>query len=86
MLNNYIFGIYLHLHDFKKEKFLMSYRHLRFDGRNKFFCLGTRQPCKDNGLVAQRELDGNGGPCRLREILAEQYEQRQDVSSAQRSD
>lgn len=49
-------------------------------------CSGTRQPGKDDGLVTQRKLDGDGGPLGIRQVLAEQHEQRQDVSGPQRSD
>lgn len=46
---------------------------------------GTRQPGKNNGLVAQRQLDGNGRPRWLRQVLAVEHEQREDVPGPQRS-
>lgn len=49
--------------------------------RRYFTCLstGTRQPSKNNGLVSQRRLDGDCRSCWLRQVLAVQYEQCQDV-------
>lgn len=34
-------------------------------------------------MVEQRQLDGDGGPRRLRQVLAVQHEQREDVPGAQ---
>ena len=33
----------------------------------------------DYAVVSQRRVDGDGGPCGLHQVLAEQHEQRQDV-------
>lgn len=51
---------------------------------NNCFCLGARQSGSNHGLVAQRQLDGNGGPRGLREVLAVEHEQCEDVPGAQR--
>lgn len=47
---------------------------------------GSRRVREDHGLVAQRQLDGDGRPQRLRQVLAVQHEQRQDVPGPQGAD
>lgn len=44
---------------------------------------GPRQPGTDDGVVTQRRVDGDGRPRRLRQVLAEQHEQCQDVPGTQ---
>lgn len=46
-------------------------------------CAGARQPGANDGVVAQRRVDGDGGSRGLRQVLAVQHEQRQDVPRAQ---
>lgn len=45
--------------------------------------VGSRQPRASNDLVSQRHVDVDGGPRRLRQVLAIQHEQRQDVPGTQ---
>jgi hypothetical protein len=45
--------------------------------------LGSRYSSEDDGVVTQRHLDGDWRPRWLRQVLAEQHEQRENVPSAQ---
>lgn len=49
-----------------------------------FSFLGARQSGAVHGVVPQRQLDGDGRPCGLRQVLAVQYEQCEDVPGTQR--
>lgn len=54
--------------------------HLYFASINTVFVLaGSRHLGEVDGVVAQRSLDGDRGPDGLREVLAKQHEQCQDV-------
>lgn len=44
---------------------------------------GPRQPGASHDLVSQRHVDVDSGPRRLRQVLAIQHEQRQDVPGSQ---
>lgn len=49
------------------------------------FLTGTRQSCEDHGVEPQRQLDDHWRPFGLRQVLAVEHEQRENVPSTQRS-
>lgn len=52
---------------------------------NNWFVSGARQSRSNDGVEPQRHLDDNGRPCGVREVLAVEHEQREDVPGTQRS-
>lgn len=45
--------------------------------------IGPRRTCPDDGVVEQRQLDGHRRPRRIRQVLAVEHEQRENVPGAQ---